>query len=165
MSKDKVVTEESGVIPAFAADCHLGKLAKYLRMMGFDTLYFTHIEDNDLVSLASAQNRIILTCDRGLSERKSDAKLFFFNTMDTKQQLRSLIRAFHLEKYHAPFSRCIVCNTPLQVVEKENVVDRLPEKVKLHFFYFEYCPLCDRLYWHGDHYRHMQEFLQSVMPR
>lgn len=152
-------------MPAFVADCHLGKLAKYLRLMGYDTLYFTHIDDNDLISLASAQNRIILTRDRELAERRSNARLYFFDTIDTKQQLQELIHAFHLEKYHAPFSRCIVCNTPLQIVEKENIADRLPEKVKEHFSYFEYCPVCDRVYWHGDHYRHMLEFLRSVIPR
>lgn len=150
-------------IPTFLADCHLGKLAKYLRLMGFDTLYFTHIEDNDLAALASKEKRTILTRDKGLYERGYGARILLLEATDTKKQLRQVMDAYHLAEYPASFSRCIVCNTPLQVVEKTDILNRLPEKVRDHFSYFEYCPACDRIYWHGDHYRHMQEFLKSVL--
>ena len=156
-------TDESGSrLPAFIADCHLGKLAKYLRLMGFDTLYFTHIDDNDLITLALEQNRTILTRDKGLSER-SKAPVLFLESMDTKTQLQTLISHFRLKEHPAPFSRCIVCNTPLQVIEKAEVMHRVPEKVLRHFSRFEYCSVCDRVYWQGDHYRHMKRFLESVL--
>ncbi len=148
--------------PKFIADCHLGKLAKYLRLMGFDTLFFPHIEDNELILIANDENRIILTRDRYLSQRKNAPALFLEPT-DTKAQLITLIDYYDLKKHPAPFSRCIVCNTPLQVIEKEKIIDSLPEKVKKHFDYFEYCPTCDRIYWQGDHYRHMMAFLTQVL--
>ena len=69
--------------PKFIADCHLGKLAKYMRLMGLDTLFFPHIEDNDLIHIANDENRIILTRDRHLSQRKNTPVLFLEPT-DTK---------------------------------------------------------------------------------
>jgi|GEM_PF-64873 len=146
----------------FIADCHLGKLAKYLRIMGFDTLFFPHIDDDDLIIIANKENRIILTRDRELSQRKN-APVLFLEPTDTKEQLKMLIKYYKLKEHPAPFSRCIVCNTPLQVIEKKNIIERLPEKVIKHFDYFEYCPACDRIYWQGDHYRHMMEFLEQVL--
>jgi uncharacterized protein with PIN domain len=146
----------------FIADCHLGKLAKYLRILGIDTLFFPHIEDDKLIILANEENRIILTRDRGLSERKN-APVFFLEPTDTKSQLKTLIDHFHIPKPPLPFTRCIVCNNPLQVIEKEKIVTKLPEKVKKHFDYFEYCPVCDRIYWQGDHYKHMMAFLQEAL--
>lgn len=148
--------------PKFIADCHLGKLAKYLRLMGLDTLFFPHIEDNNLITIANEEKRIILTRDRLLSDRKN-ALVFFLEPTDTKAQLKTLIDYYSLKEQTALFSRCIVCNTPLQAIDKEKVIERLPEKVKRHFDLFEYCPTCDRIYWQGDHYRHMMEFLEQVL--
>ena len=145
----------------FIADCHLGKLAKYLRLMGVDTLFFPHIEDDDLIDLANEEKRIILTRDRSLSERKN-APVFFLVPTETKKQLKRLIEHYNIKEHPAPFSRCIVCNTPLQVIEKEKILESLPKKVIKFFDYFEYCPKCDRIYWQGDHYRHMVEFLKQV---
>lgn len=146
----------------FIADCHLGKLAKYLRIMGFDTLFFPQIEDDKLITIANKENRIILTRDRELSHRKN-APVLFLEPTDTKAQLKTLIKHYKLKEYPASFSRCIVCNSPLQVIEKEKIIERLPEKVKKYFDYFEYCPACDRIYWQGDHYKHMMEFLEQVL--
>ena len=148
--------------PKFIADCHLGKLAKYLRIMGIDTLFFPHIEDDDLIIIANDEDRIIITRDRDLSQRKNAPTLFLEPT-DTKAQLKTLIDYYELKEHPAPISRCIVCNTQLQVIEKEKIIDRLPEKVKKYFDYFEYCPTCDRIYWQGDHYKHMMEFLEEVL--
>jgi len=148
--------------PKFIADCHLGKLAKYLRIMGIDTLFFPHIEDDDLIIIANDEDRIIITRDRDLSQRKNAPALFLEPT-DTKAQLKTLIDYYELKEHPVPFRRCIVCNTQLQVIEKEKIIDRLPEKVKKYFDYFEYCPTCDRIYWQGDHYKHMMEFLEEVL--
>jgi uncharacterized protein with PIN domain len=112
--------------------------------------------------MANDENRFILTRDRSLAERKN-APIFFIEPTDTKAQLKTLIEYYKLKENPAPFSRCIVCNTPLQVIEKEKIIDKLPKKVKKYFNYFEYCPRCDRIYWQGDHYRHMMEFMAQVL--
>lgn len=155
-------TDEQVLNYKFIADCHLGKLAKYLRIMGLNTLFFPHIEDDNLIVIANEENRIILTRDRELSQRKN-APVFFLEPTGTKEQLKILIDHYHLKEHPAPFSRCIVCNSPLEVIEKEKVINKLPKKVQIHFDYFEYCSVCDRIYWQGDHYRHMMDFLQKVL--
>jgi len=98
---------QQSVTPKFIADCHLGKLAKYLRLMGVDTLFFPHIEDNKLITIANEENRIILSRDRLLSQRKN-APVFFLEPTDTKAQLKTLIDYYNLKKHSPFFSRCIV---------------------------------------------------------
>ncbi len=150
-------------LPAFIADCHLGKLAKYLRLVGYDTLYFSKMDDNDLIALAIESGRIILTRDKALAKRQN-APVILLEPKETRAQLKTVLNRFDLAEHPVAFSRCIVCNTPLEVVDKADVMDRLPEKVKRCFSHFEQCRVCDRIYWHGDHYRHMQRFLESVYP-
>ncbi len=147
--------------PAFIADCHLGKLTKYLRLIGLDTLYFAQIDDDVLIDLANAQKRIILTRDRALYERKK-ADCFYLESIKTEEQLREIIVAFGLQDYRQSFSRCIVCNEPLARIDKKAIEERLPPKVVKHFSYFEICKKCDRIYWQGDHYSRMKTFLEDV---
>ena len=146
--------------PLFIADCHLGKLAKYLRLMGFDTLYFNTIDDNDLIELANSQKRIILTRDRALHERES-APTFYLESIDNLEQLQALNKEFFIKEYKLT-SRCIICNTKLQNVEKSEIEARIPQKVKLYFSEFEICKTCDRIYWSGDHYKRMMRTLNSI---
>lgn len=148
--------------PRFIADCHLGKLAKYLRFMGYDTLYFPQIDDNDLIDLANKDGRVILTRDRELSERKK-AHCVLLQSVEMEKQLQEIVRMFDLQKYRAHFRRCIVCNEPLEIVDKEDVLDRLPTKVIKYFSHFEICKSCDRIYWHGDHYKRMKAFLEKLL--
>jgi len=146
--------------PAFIADCHLGKLAKYLRMMGFDTLYFSSIDDNDLIELAQSESRIILTRDRALHERK-EAPTFYLQPIDNLEQLKVLQEHFQIKDYQLS-SRCLICNTPLEKISKNKVQEKLPPKVKHYFNEFEICPTCKRIYWHGDHYRHMMSVINTI---
>jgi len=148
-------------LPKFIADCHLGRVAKYLRILGYDTLYFSHIEDSDLIRISNDEGRIILTRDRELSERKN-ANAFLLRATDTQSQLKTILEHFGLSKKIEERSRCTVCNTPLEHIDKEEVIDRLPEGVKKHFSFFERCPGCGRIYWHGDHYRNMVSLLDSI---
>lgn len=153
---------DSKKVPAFIADCHLGKLAKYLRFMGLDTLYFPQIDDNDLIELANEESRVILTRDRELYERKK-ADCVLLQEVEIGKQLKEVVRRFDLKKNISDFSRCIVCNRPLVSVEKDKILDRLPPKVVKYFSHFELCEACDRLYWHGDHYKRMKAFVQKVL--
>jgi len=146
----------------FIADCHFGKLAKYLRLMGFDTLFFPQIDDNDLIDLANRENRIILTRDKELFERKK-AQCSFVEAIKIEEQLREVTRNFELEKYQRPFSLCVVCNEPLHVIKKEAVLHRLPPKVIRYFSHFEICDVCHRIYWQGDHYKKMKASLEKML--
>jgi len=146
--------------PRFIADCHLGKLAKYLRVMGFDTLYFNTIDDNELIELASSEGRTILTRDRALHEREK-APTFYLEAVDNLEQLKALQEHF-LIKSHNLAARCIICNAKLQSIEKNRVEDKIPHKVKLYFSEFEICPICNRIYWHGDHYKRMMNTIDTI---
>ena len=146
--------------PIFIADCHLGKLAKYLRVMGFDTLYFNTIDDNDLIELANKENRIILTRDRAFHEREK-APTFYLKSINNLEQLQALQKQFCIKKYRL-LSRCIICNTLLKSIEKSEVEDNIPQKVKLYFLEFEICSICSRIYWHGDHYKRMMNTIDAI---
>lgn len=147
--------------PAFIADCHLGKLAKYLRLMGLDTLYFPQIDDDVLLALANTEKRVILTRDRALYERKK-AECMYLSSVKTAAQLHEIIKKYDLKDYQKSFSRCIVCNTPLSPIDKDAITQKLPPKVLKYFSHFEICTKCDRIYWHGDHYKRMKSFLEDV---
>lgn len=143
----------------FVADVHLAKLAKYLRLLGFDTLYFHTIADNELLKIANEQNRIILTKDQELSTR-SDL-VYLVQTQNIKEQLQEIIHHFHIT-HCDPFSRCLMDNTPLQPIQKEKIEDRLPAKVRKFYNKFWICPTCHRIYWHGSHYERMKDFIDEV---
>jgi len=157
-----VSESDSGADLRFIADCHLGKLAKYLRFMGYDTLYFSHIEDDRLVELSLREDRLILTRDRELSLRKN-TPVFYLEPIDLAKQLKVLADRFKITLKDDAQRRCLLCNTVLQTVEKETIGDEIPERVKAHFNFFQQCPDCHRIYWQGDHYRKMMAFLHSAL--
>lgn len=148
------------IAPTFIADCHLGKLAKYLRVIGFDTIYFNTIDDNDLIELARKEERIILTRDRALHEREK-APTFYLESIDNLEQLQELQEQFSIKNYKLT-GRCIICNTELESVDKSEIEDKIPQKVKLYFSEFEICPTCSRIYWHGDHYKRMMNTIDAI---
>ncbi|MEJ2501179.1 MAG: Mut7-C RNAse domain-containing protein [Campylobacterales bacterium] len=146
----------------FIADCHLGRLAKYLRFMGYDTLYFPHIEDGVLVSRAQNEHRIILTRDVALSQRRN-APVFRLDPEATDAQLRELAQRFSLHILEDDRRRCLVCNAPLLRIDKAQLPKNVPEKVLDGFDVFRQCPSCGRIYWNGDHYRNLMTYLESVL--
>jgi uncharacterized protein with PIN domain len=146
----------------FIADCHLGRLAKYLRFMGYDTLYFSHIEDNDLVVRAENEGRVILTRDVALSKRRN-VPVYLLDPEETGAQLLDLAQRFSLRILEDDRRRCLVCNAPLVRVDKTALPKSVPEKVLDGFDVFRQCPSCGRVYWNGDHYRNLMTYLESVL--
>ncbi|MBC7250663.1 MAG: Mut7-C RNAse domain-containing protein [Anaerolineae bacterium] len=142
------------------ADGMLGRLAKWLRILGFDTLYDPSLDDHALLRLARAEGRILLTCDRELAHRRGAPSLLIEST-DLESQLRQVIRDLHLSP-DAAFSRCPVCNTPLEALEKEAVRDRVPAHVFRTHTEFSRCPHCDRVYWSGTHRARMLELISRL---
>lgn len=144
----------------FIADCHLGKLAKYLRMMGLDTLFFDSIDDDDLIELSKQDDRVILTRDKLLHEQKT-SNTFYLHSIDNLEQLRELDRAFSI-KSNREKSRCTLCNVTLKEIDKQEVLDKIPKKVLKYFNFFEICPKCERIYWHGSHYKRMMDKIEAI---
>ncbi len=148
--------------PRFAADCHLGKLAKYLRFMGYNTLYFSHIDDGDLVTLARRESRIILTHDRELS-RRQNVSVFLLESEDISEELRALAERFGIGIKDDESRRCLICNSALRTINKEFIGEEVPKNVKARFDFFQQCPTCGRIYWQGDHYHNMMAFIESAL--
>ncbi len=136
----------------------LGTLSKWLRILGYDTLYFTYARDDFLIKLSEKEERILLTKDRKLAEICDSAYLVKSETL--KNQLHEVIKAFSLKKQ--PKSRCTVCNGELKQVEKESVKDKVPFYVyQTHHVFFK-CSNCGKIYWKGTHSERIEEFIQTV---
>jgi hypothetical protein len=146
----------------FVADTHLGRLASYLRMLGFDTLYKNDYADEDLARLSANEDRILLTRDRGLLMRTAVKRGCYLRSTEPAQQLVELLERFDLARAINPFRRCMHCNEMLRQVSKETISDRLQPQTRQHFDEFYICPQCGRIYWKGSHYRRMRRLIESV---
>ena len=150
------------VEPRFLLDNHLGRLAAYLRMLGFDCLYEIDYDDEELAEILQRDERILLSRDRRLLMRKVVTLGYCPRSLDSLEQLTEVIQRFDLIKRIAPFHRCLRCNHPLEAVTKEAVLDRLEPLTKLYFDEFQICQACKQIYWKGSHYERMQELIQQV---
>ena len=141
----------------FLADAMLGRLAKWLRILGYDTLYNPSWDDLYLVRLARAQDRILLTRDTELARRRG-VRVLVLKSERLEEQVRQLHRDLGLGAV-APFSRCPVCNTPLEEISKDQAWGQVPPYVFVTQKEFRLCPSCDRFYWRGSHWEHMLELV------
>ncbi len=148
--------------PRFVADTHLGKLARHLRMAGFDTLHGNDWDDDRIVAAAARERRTILTRDKGMLRRSQVERGYFVRSVASEEQLPEVVAALQLERLLAPFTRCRECNAPLEEVPRESVADRLPAKVRGLYERFKRCPGCDRIYWKGTHFEHMTAVLARI---
>jgi uncharacterized protein with PIN domain len=145
----------------FLADAMLGRLAKWLRMLGYDTAYFPQLEDHDLVRIARAEDRMLLTRDRELVRRRGLRSLLIESDR-FEEQMRQLWRDLDLNM-DGSFSRCTRCNTILQPVSKEEVNERVPPYVLRRHVYFSLCPQCDKVYWRGTHWLRMRRRIEEIL--
>ncbi len=149
----------------FIADAHLGKLARHLRLLGFDTLFFNDVGDDRLVELSVAERRILLTRDRALLMRRELTHGCFVHAIDPDEQLAELLHRLDLFRAVAPFTRCTVCNGRLLGVEKPQVLPLLPKRVAELYTEFWRCSDCAKIYWKGSHYRQLATFVESLSGR
>ena len=148
--------------PRFVADVHLGKLARHLRMAGFDTQWSSDWDDDEIVRRSGADRRTILTRDKGMLRRRDVERGYFVRATESEAQLAEVLRALQLEALVSAFTRCRECNVILEEVAKGEVIDRLPEKVRRSYERFRRCPGCDRVYWEGTHFARMRAVLSRL---
>ncbi|HZS02109.1 MAG TPA: Mut7-C RNAse domain-containing protein [Chloroflexota bacterium] len=151
--------------PRFVLDTHLGKLAGYLRLLGFDTLYRNDYADPLLVQLARQERRILLTRDRGLLKHRLVTHGYHVWETDPRRQVVEVLRRFDLAGAVAPFRRCLRCNGLLVPVPKREVAEQLPPKTRQYYDDFRRCAGCGRVYWKGSHYDRMLGLVQSVLAQ
>jgi len=151
MSDDKSINHFEGKELKFAVDCMLGKLAKLLRIMGFDTFYQNYISDAELVDIAYEEERIILTRDVGLTKRKKAKNYLLVNDIDPKKQIEQVKNELNLDKMRKPFTRCLICNSILKSIDKNLVIDKVPEYTFKTINEFYICPDCGKIFWAATH--------------
>ena len=149
----------------FILDVNLGKLARRLRMLGFDADYANSYRDREVVELSVKQNRIILTRDRRLLFHKAVTHGYWVRAVDPPQQLREVLGRFDLYRKIRPFHRCLECNGVVQAVPKELVEADLEPLTRRYYNEFFRCCQCRKIYWKGSHYRRMRREVEDLRQR
>lgn len=145
----------------FVADAHLGALARFLRMMGFDTLHDNGFADDEIEHIAFTQRRIVLTRDRDLLKRRSITHGCYVRALRPQQQLREVFDRLQLARSARPFTLCPHCNAPLRPVTRAQVEQRLPPRVGELYERFAVCEACDRVLWDGEHWQRLRALLDA----
>ena len=151
--------------PQFVLDTHLGKLAAYLRLLGFDCLYRNDYDDPILASISVEHHRILLTCDIGLLMRKQITHGYFVRQRQPQQQLLEIVARFDLAGMLRPFTRCLHCNGELQAVDKADIEQQLLPRTREFYQEFWRCDQCHKVYWKGSHYQRMLQIISSLVPQ
>jgi uncharacterized protein with PIN domain len=149
----------------FIADCMLGKLAKWLRILGFDTAFFSKIDDDDLLSLAKAEGRILLTRDTDLSEKSGEVQTFFVRSEVWRDQVLQVLDELDIWNAARPYSRCLECNTDLKPLPKERARNLVSAFVFEQSEAFALCPDCGRVFWKGSHFEDMNEKIIDILKK
>lgn len=149
----------------FILDGHLGRLTRYLRMLGFDALYDSHAADADLARVSAAEDRILLTRDRGLLKRSIVRLGYLIRDDDPRRQLSEVVGRYGLAASAVPFSRCVRCNGRIEPVDRAEVVERLAGEPRTlrYFDSFGRCSDCAAIYWPGSHYERMSLLARDVL--
>ncbi len=148
---------------AFILDVHLGKLARHLRLLGFDSLYRNDFEDPTIVALSVAQQRIILTRDRHLLQAGVVTHGYWVRANRVDAQVREVVRRFDLQGAIRPFRRCTECNGRIFPVDRADVWDALEPQTRRYYDAFFQCDGCRRIYWKGSHYIKLVARIQGYL--
>jgi hypothetical protein len=150
--------------PSFILDVHLGKLARYLRLLGFDTLYRNDYTDLEIIEISIKENRIIITRDVGILKNHKVNRGYWLRSQDSKQQLNEVLKKFDLYSSINIFSRCTLCNGIIVSISKEKIVEKLQPKTFEYFDEFFQCTSCKKIYWEGSHFNNMNKFIKTLLP-
>lgn len=148
--------------PRFAADAHLGRLARHLRLLGFDTAYERDWDDARLAAAAHAERRIVLTRDVGLLKRNVVTHGLFVRAQQPLGQLLEVARRLQLVSRFRPFTRCLACNGTLTAVPKDDVAAQVPECAWQQHDRFVRCSGCRRVYWPGTHHERLRRLVEEI---
>jgi uncharacterized protein with PIN domain/sulfur carrier protein ThiS len=150
-------------VPRFVADVHLGRMATYLRLLGFDTAYQRDSDDSTLAAQAAAEHRILLTRDRELLKRRVVTHGYFVRSQEPYEQVREVLLRFDLWSSAQPFTRCLRCNGTLRAIPKETVAHRLPPRSHAYAHQCWQCTHCGHVYWDGTHYQRLTALVAQLL--
>lgn len=150
--------------PRFAVDVHLGKLARDLRLLGFDTAYRSDWDDADIIDCALAEGRVILTRDVGVLKHSRVTHGYWVRGARPAAQLPEVLRALQLAPGAKPFTRCLACNGLIEPAGKDALAGRVDQRILARHSRFWQCRECAKVYWRGSHFRQMMQRLARVVP-
>jgi uncharacterized protein with PIN domain len=148
--------------PKFVLDVHLGKLAAYLRMLGFDTTYGRSLTDDELAKISASERRILLTRDRGLLKHGAITHGYWVRETNSRSQIAEVMHRFDLAGAVHPFTRCMACNGLLEAISKEDAQKLISRHPIDRFNDFQRCVACGRVYWKGSHYARMRRWIEEL---
>ena len=148
--------------PRFVLDTHLGRLARYLRLLGFDCLYRNDFHDDELARISDEQQRTLLTRDRILLQRRIVTRGYFIRATRPLEQAVEVLRRFDLSGEIRPLGRCLRCNGPLEDVQKDKIEARLEPGTRRYYRQFRICPDCGQIYWQGSHFDKMTRLIHAI---
>lgn len=151
--------------PRFVVDCNLGRLARYLRLLGFDCTYHNGFTDSEVAAISQRERRIVLTRDRRLLHRKIITHGLFVRAEQPRDQVREVLRRLHLHALVRPYTRCARCNGLLAPVEKDVIAGRLQPKTRRYYDEFLQCRQCRQLYWAGSHHERSRHLINSFLEK
>lgn len=143
----------------------LGKLAKWLKILGFDAIFFSKIEDEELMAIAGRENRILLTRDTGIIERSRKVETFFIDSESWREQVKQVLDYFDLWEDVKPNSRCIECNSLLKEISKKRAKNLVTPFVYTTADTFALCPGCGRIFWRGTHFKDMEFKISELLKK
>ena len=146
----------------FVADNHLGRLARFLRLLGLDTSYENDWNDPELVRISTSQQRILLTRDVSLLKHGLVTHGYWVRATDPREQVTEVVRRFHLARHFTPFTRCMACNGALIPVTKKEIAHRLAPETSRHVDDFRLCSSCDKVYWQGAHHPGLRRIVAAA---
>jgi uncharacterized protein with PIN domain len=146
----------------FILDVHLGRLAGFLRVLGFDTLYRNDFTDDEIAATAASEKRIVLTRDIGILKRNAVTRGYWIRSVRPADQASEVVRKFDLQRAIRPFFRCMICNGIIEKVEKSAVEKDLLPGTKKYFNRFYRCSECSKIYWEGSHFKKLQAFVEKM---
>ncbi len=151
--------------PRFVADVNVGKLARYLRLLGFDVNWSASADDDTLARISTDDQRILLTRDRGLLARRVVTHGLYVHAVDPVEQVVEVIRRLDLTRRISPFTRCLRCNEPVVEVPKSEVLDRLEPLTRRYYEDFRRCTGCGRIFWAGSHHARLAALVETIRTR
>jgi uncharacterized protein with PIN domain len=150
-------------VTRFVLDIHLGKLARLLRLLGFDARYTNDADDAALAAISRDEHRILLTRDRGLLKRRAVSHGYLVRSDNPRTQVREVVGRFHVAGQARPFTRCLRCNGLLEDVPRAAVLDQLEPLTRQHYDEFQRCRECGHVYWRGSHHARLERIAADAL--
>jgi uncharacterized protein with PIN domain/sulfur carrier protein ThiS len=151
--------------PRFVVDCNLGRLARYLRLLGLDCLYQNDFSDETVSRISQQQHRIVLTRDRRLLQRKIITHGFYVRAVNPRDQVGEVLQRLDLHGSVRPFTRCTRCNGLLKTAPKETVEHQLEAKTRRYYDRFLQCAQCGQVYWQGSHHKRARRLIRELLGK